>query len=74
MFDADAVRASVDGEIAIACPDADPYNPSGARALYGDALGITATVVEGAGHITPDTGFGHWPFASEWCLATQPQA
>jgi predicted alpha/beta hydrolase family esterase len=70
VFDADAVQASVDGEIAIACSDADPYNPAGAKVLYGDTLGITATVVEGAGHITPDTGFGRWPFASEWCLAT----
>ncbi len=72
-FAADAVRASVDREIAIACSDADPYNPAGAQALYGDALGITATVFEGAGHITPDTGFGPWPFASDWCLAAQPQ-
>jgi hypothetical protein len=67
-FDADAVRASVSGEMAIACSDADPYNPAGAESLYGDALGITATIVEGAGHITPDTGFGPWSFAAEWCL------
>lgn len=71
-FDADAVRASVDGEIAMACSDADPYNPAGAQSLYGDALGITASIFEGAGHITPDTGFGSWPFACEWCRA-QPQ-
>jgi predicted alpha/beta hydrolase family esterase len=67
-FDADAVRASVSGEIAIACSDADPYNPAGAQSLYGDPLGVTATIVEGAGHITPDTGFGPWSFAAEWCL------
>ena len=30
-FDADAVRSSVSGEIAIACSDADPYNPAGAQ-------------------------------------------
>jgi len=50
--------------------DADPYNPAGAQALYGN--GITATTLEGAGHITPDEGFGRWPFASEWCHAGQP--
>jgi uncharacterized protein len=74
-LDADAVRSSVTGDIAIACSDADPYNPAGAQSLYGDALGVTATIVEGAGHITPDTGFGPWPFAAEWCLgraATSP--
>jgi predicted alpha/beta hydrolase family esterase len=67
-FDAAAVRASVGGEIAIACSDDDPYNPAGAQSLYGDALGVTATIVEGAGHITPNAGYGPWPFATEWCL------
>jgi len=38
------------------------------------ALGVPATIVEGAGHITPDTGYGPWPIATEWCLRTQPQA
>jgi predicted alpha/beta hydrolase family esterase len=67
-FDAAAVRASVSGEIAIACSDADPYNPAGAQSLYGDPLDLIATVFEGAGHITPDTGFGPWSFAAQWCL------
>jgi predicted alpha/beta hydrolase family esterase len=68
-FDSEAVRSSVTGEIAIACSDADPYNPSGAQSLYGDPLGVTATIVEGAAHITPDTGYGAWPYAAAWCLA-----
>ena len=66
-FDADAVRASARGEIAIACSDDDPYNHAGAQTTYGDPLGVTTTVFEGAGHITPDTGFGPWPFATDWC-------
>jgi predicted alpha/beta hydrolase family esterase len=57
----------------LACSDADPYNPTGAQSLYGDALGVPGTIVEGAGHITADTGYGPWPFATEWCLWTQPQ-
>jgi serine hydrolase len=73
-FDVDAVRSSVRDEIAIVCSDADPYNPEGAQQLYADPLGVTATIVEGAGHITPDTGFGPWPYPAEWCLATEPQA
>lgn len=68
-FDADALRASVREDIAIACSDSDPYNPGGAQALYGDALGVTAAVFEGAGHITPETGFGPWQFATDWCVA-----
>lgn len=72
-FDSDAVRGTVNGEIAIACSDADPYNPVGVQSLYGHPLGVTATIVEGAGHIMPDTGFGPWPFATQWCLAAGPQ-
>jgi uncharacterized protein len=68
-FDADGVRSSVNGDIAIVCSDADPYNPAGAQILYGDPLDVSAIIVEGAGHITPETGFGPWPFAAEWCLA-----
>jgi predicted alpha/beta hydrolase family esterase len=32
-FDAETVRASVQGEIAIACSDADPCNPTGAQSM-----------------------------------------
>jgi predicted alpha/beta hydrolase family esterase len=69
-IDAAAVRASAATEIAIACSDADPYNPTGAQALYGDPLGVTATVIVGGGHITPDSGYGQWPFALRWCLSS----
>ena len=72
-LDPAAVRSSVTGDIAIVCSDADPYNSAGAQSVYGDPLGVIATVVEGAGHITPETGFGPWPFATEWCLGGQPQ-
>jgi hypothetical protein len=68
-FDPDVVRASARTEFAIACSDADPYNPAGGQSMYGDLLGVTATVVPGAGHLTPDSGYGHWPFALRWCLA-----
>ncbi len=66
-FDAHAVSTSVRGEIAIFCSDADPYNPSGAQALYGDALGVTPVVFSGAGHITPESGYGPWSAAEDWC-------
>ena len=66
-FDAAAVRSSVRGEIRIACSDADPYNPEGAQAAYGTALGVTADVIAGAGHVTPESGYGPWPYAEAWC-------
>ncbi|MBA2631286.1 MAG: alpha/beta hydrolase [Thermoleophilaceae bacterium] len=73
-FDAGAVCASVRGEIRMVCSDADPYNPEGAQAMYADALGITADILPGAGHITPDSGYGPWPFAEEWCAQPEPAA
>jgi predicted alpha/beta hydrolase family esterase len=73
-LDARAVRASARTGILIVSSDADPYNPAGAQALYGDPLGVTVTVIPGAGHITPATGHGYWPFAFRWCLAGDPDA
>jgi predicted alpha/beta hydrolase family esterase len=67
-LDAQAIRASVEGEIRIVCSDADPYNPAGAQALYGNPLGVRADVVPGAGHITPESGYGPWPAIESWCL------
>lgn len=67
-FDPAPVSASA-REIHIAASDADPYNPAGAQSLYGVPLGVTATIVPGGGHLTPDTGYGPWPWALQWCLA-----
>jgi uncharacterized protein len=67
-LDANAVRTSATQELLIVCSDSDPYNPSGAQSLYGEPLGLNAIILEGAGHITPDSGFGPWPFSIEWCL------
>jgi uncharacterized protein len=73
-LDPQAVRSSAREELTIACSDADPYNPRGAQTLYGDPLGIEAVVFEGAGHITPEDGFGRWPFAEEWCRLVESAA
>lgn len=69
-FSVDAVLASARTEVAVACSDLDPYNPAGAQTLYGDPLGIQATIVLNGGHITPDDGYGRWRFAEDWCLRT----
>ena len=67
-FDPDAVRASAREELAIICSDDDPYNPTGAQSMYGEPLGLRATVLPDAGHITPDEGYGRWQLAADWCL------
>jgi uncharacterized protein len=71
-FDQEAVRVSARRELVIVCSDDDPYNPLGAQALYGDPLGIQATIISAGGHITPDDGYGRWPLAENWCLSTRP--
>lgn len=73
-FDRQALRRSARGELAIVCSDTDPYNPLGAQALYGDPLGIQATIIHGGGHITPADGYGRWPLVEDWCLAVKSSA
>jgi uncharacterized protein len=73
-LDARAVRNSATTDMAIVCSDADPYNPQGAATLYGEPLGVTAMVIEGAAHITPDSGYGSWPFVLDWCLSEPEQS
>ncbi|MFI8227425.1 alpha/beta hydrolase [Streptomyces sp. NPDC085900] len=48
--------------------DDDPYCPEGARALYGDPLGIPTDVLPGAAHLDLDAGYGDWPAVLHWCL------
>ena len=67
-MDAEAVRASVCGELRIVSSDADPYNPVGAGTLYGAALRCAVDIIPGAGHITPDDGYGPWPALEAWCV------
>jgi uncharacterized protein len=51
----------------LVCATDDPYCPEGAAVLYGGPLGIAVDVLDGAGHINPETGFGPWPAAEAWC-------
>lgn len=66
-LDSEAVRSSVGVELRIVASDADPYNVRGAQASYGDRLAVDVEVVSGAGHITPDDGYGPWPEVESWC-------
>ncbi|QNP72581.1 alpha/beta hydrolase [Streptomyces roseirectus] len=52
----------------ITAGDDDPYCPEGAQRAYADPLALTAEILPGAGHLTPDEGYGPWPSVLEWCL------
>jgi predicted alpha/beta hydrolase family esterase len=51
----------------LVCAADDPYCPEGAAAVYGEPLGIEVDVLDGAGHVNPDAGFGPWPAVEAWC-------
>ena len=44
----------------------DPYCPAGAAARFAEPLGIPIDVLDGAGHVNTDAGFGPWPAALRW--------
>lgn len=49
--------------------DADPYNAAGAATTHGAPFGLTVREFAGAGHFTPDDGYGVWPAVLDWAKA-----
>ena len=45
------------------CSDNDPYCPEGAANVY---RGLPTDLLEGEGHINPDSGYGPWPAVEAW--------
>jgi predicted alpha/beta hydrolase family esterase len=67
----DAVAADVEraaGATLLVCSDDDPYCPRGAVVTFGEPLAIDSRVIDGAGHINPEAGYGPWPDCEEWAL------
>ncbi|MFI1723833.1 RBBP9/YdeN family alpha/beta hydrolase [Streptomyces sp. NPDC020489] len=56
------------GPTLLVAGDDDPYCPGGARAVYGDPLGLRTELLPGAGHLDLDAGYGPWPAVLDWCL------
>ncbi|MDO9357308.1 MAG: alpha/beta hydrolase [Solirubrobacteraceae bacterium] len=68
-LDRDGVIASAKRELILVSSDNDPYNPAGeGHQDFSVPLGLVTSVFPGAGHFTPDDGYGSWPFVSDWCL------
>ncbi|HUH07820.1 MAG TPA: alpha/beta hydrolase [Egibacteraceae bacterium] len=65
-LDAGAVREMAEAT-QLVCSDNDPYCGEGAKALYGDPLGIPTRVLAGGGHLNVEAGYGPWPVAADWC-------
>jgi uncharacterized protein len=64
--DPDAVARAAEGETRLVCSDADPYCPEGAVRAYAEPLRIGAEVLDGAGHLNAEAGYGPWPEVEAW--------
>ena len=72
-IDVDAVRHGAEGTVLVAGDD-DPYLPEGrTAAAYGLPLKIATTVIEGGGHLNPESGFGEWRGGARLVRARQPR-
>jgi predicted alpha/beta hydrolase family esterase len=75
--DVAAVHRSARAGVELVCTDTDPWCPEGAAELYGRRLGLAVHVVEGAGHLSLDEGYGPWPDVETWArdglLSAAPQ-
>jgi predicted alpha/beta hydrolase family esterase len=54
--------------------DHDPYCPAGPERSFARPLNLPIDVLEGAGHINPEAGYGPWPAVEAWCLDDTPIA
>lgn len=73
-LDVGAVRESARRGVELVCTDADPWCPEGAAAYYGHGLDVPVHVVEGAGHLSLDEGYGAWPAVERWALTGRFEA
>lgn len=62
---ATATRAST-ASLTILASEKDKWTPRGIQATFGEPLGVTPLILEGAGHLSLDDGFGHWQGVIDW--------
>ncbi len=64
-----AVVAATHGSTAsltILASEKDKWTPRGIHATFGEPLGLTPLILEGAGHLSLDDGFGYWQGVIDW--------
>jgi len=63
------LQASSRTRIRLVASDVDPNcEEAPAAMLYGEALGLDAETILGAGHLSIEDGYGPWPRMLDWCL------
>jgi len=53
-------------EVLMVSSDSDPYMSSEEANSLREALGVKMKVLQSAGHINAESGFGEWPWLKEW--------
>jgi len=72
-LDPGAVRRSAHAARVVGS-DKDPYCPAGPERSFARPLELPMDLLEGAGHINTEAGFGPWPAVEAWCLEGAPIA
>ncbi|MFL5845067.1 MAG: RBBP9/YdeN family alpha/beta hydrolase [Solirubrobacteraceae bacterium] len=67
-MDAEAVARSARAARVVGS-DKDPYCPAGHERSFARPLGLEIDIIEGAGHINPEAGYGPWPAVEDWCYS-----
>ena len=52
--------------LTVLASEKDKWTPRGIHATFGEPLGLTPVILEGAGHLSLDDGFGHWQGVIDW--------
>jgi uncharacterized protein len=64
----DELGASSLAQIRLVASDCDPFCAEApAELVYARLYGLSAETIAGAGHFTPDDGYGPWPDVLRWC-------
>lgn len=56
----------ITSNVTLVASESDPWLPEGVEKTYGNPLGITPVIFEGAGHISMTDGFGEWTGVFNW--------
>ena len=62
---ASATHAST-ASLTVLASEKDKWTPRGIHATFGEPLGLTPLILEGAGHLSLDDGFGYWQGVIDW--------
>ena len=66
FFPVEPPKALYADEVMLVTSDNDPYMTAAEAAALQKALGVEMKVLESAGHINAESGFGEWPWVLKW--------